>query len=105
LRILAATVALLVPFASAANAQQVKVTIGKVIGGDGFHLPSYVALDQNFFEAEGLDATLVECLPGHDATTAPPLMSVGASRAANVRVSIECTPGISPRAANVGPAR
>ena len=39
---------------------QTKLTIGKVIGGDGFHIPTYVALDQDFFKAEGLDATLME---------------------------------------------
>src|SRR5579864_7801119 len=46
-----------------ADAQQTKVTIGKVIGGDGFHLPSYVAMDRGFFKAEGLDVTLVELDP------------------------------------------
>jgi NitT/TauT family transport system substrate-binding protein len=46
-----------------ANAQQAKVTIGKVIGGDGFHLPSYVALDKGFFKAEGLDASFIELDP------------------------------------------
>ncbi len=50
--------ALALPFAATANAQH--VTIGKVIGGDGFHLPSYVAMDRGFFKAEGLDASLVE---------------------------------------------
>src|SRR5258708_7045757 len=56
----AATAALTVPLAISAHAQQTKVTIGKVIGGDGFHVPTYVALDQGFFKAEGLDASLVE---------------------------------------------
>jgi NitT/TauT family transport system substrate-binding protein len=56
----AATVALALPLAFAANAQQTKVTIGKVIGGDGFHIPTYVAMDQGFFKEEGLDASLVE---------------------------------------------
>jgi ABC-type nitrate/sulfonate/bicarbonate transport system substrate-binding protein len=46
-----------------ADAQQTKVTIGKVIGGDGFHLPSYVALDKGLFSAEGLDVSLVELDP------------------------------------------
>jgi ABC-type nitrate/sulfonate/bicarbonate transport system substrate-binding protein len=46
-----------------ADAQPAKVTIGKVIGGDGFHLPSYVALDKGFFKAEGLDASFVELDP------------------------------------------
>jgi ABC-type nitrate/sulfonate/bicarbonate transport system substrate-binding protein len=50
-----------VPFVTAANAQH--VTIGKVIGGDGFHLPSYVAMDRGFFKAEGLDVSLVELDP------------------------------------------
>jgi len=39
---------------------QTKLSMGKVIGGDGFHIPTYVALDEDFFKAEGLDATLVE---------------------------------------------
>ena len=39
---------------------QTKITVGKVIGGDGFHIPSYVAMDQGFFKAEGLDARFVE---------------------------------------------
>ena len=65
LRALAALAALALPLAAAvtAKAQPVKVTIGKVIGGDGFHLPSYVALDRGFFKAEGLDASLVELDP------------------------------------------
>jgi ABC-type nitrate/sulfonate/bicarbonate transport system substrate-binding protein len=50
-----------VPFVATANAQQ--VTIGKVIGGDGFHLPSYVAMDRGFFKAEGLEASLIELDP------------------------------------------
>ena len=39
---------------------QTKVTIGKVVGGDGFHVPTYVALDEGFFKQEGLDVTLME---------------------------------------------
>ena len=38
---------------------QTKVTVGKIIGGSGFHIPSYVAMDQGFYKAEGLDATFV----------------------------------------------
>src|SRR5277367_1951543 len=56
----AAMVMLTLPLAVSAHAQQTKVTIGKVIGGDGFHVPTYVALDEGFFKAEGLDAKLVE---------------------------------------------
>jgi NitT/TauT family transport system substrate-binding protein len=61
LLIAAVATALTVPMN--AEAQQIKVTIGKVIGGDGFHLPSYVALDNGFFKAEGLDVNLVELDP------------------------------------------
>ena len=32
---------------------QTKLTMGKVIGGDGFHIPTYVALNEGFFKAEG----------------------------------------------------
>jgi len=56
---IAAALALTLASAGGADAQT-KVTIGKVIGGDGFHVPTYVALDEGFFKAEGLDASLVE---------------------------------------------
>jgi NitT/TauT family transport system substrate-binding protein len=62
LRLLVApAVMIAVAFGCSAGADaQTKVTIGKVIGGDGFHVPTYVALDQGFFKEEGLDATLME---------------------------------------------
>jgi NitT/TauT family transport system substrate-binding protein len=47
-------------FAVSANAQATKVTIGKVIGGDGFHIPTYIAMDKGFFKEEGLDASFIE---------------------------------------------
>jgi ABC-type nitrate/sulfonate/bicarbonate transport system substrate-binding protein len=53
--------ALIIPIS--AGAQPNRVTIGKVVGGDGFHLPSYVALDKGFFKEESVDATLVELDP------------------------------------------
>jgi NitT/TauT family transport system substrate-binding protein len=53
----AATLALCVSTGAQA---QTKLTIGKVIGGDGFHIPTYVALDEGFYKQEGLDASLVE---------------------------------------------
>jgi NitT/TauT family transport system substrate-binding protein len=43
----------------AANAQT-KITIGKVIGGSGFHIPTYIAMEQGFFKKEGLDARFLE---------------------------------------------
>jgi NitT/TauT family transport system substrate-binding protein len=55
----AAAIGCALAFAPGAQAQT-KVTIGKVIGGDGFHVPTYVALDEGFFKQEGLDVTLVE---------------------------------------------
>ncbi len=67
----AATVAAAIAFilAPAAGADaQTKVTIGKVVGGDGFHVPTYVALDEGFFKAEGLDASLVELQPSAQVT-------------------------------------
>jgi ABC-type nitrate/sulfonate/bicarbonate transport system substrate-binding protein len=45
---------------SGAGMAQTKITIGHVIGGDGFHIPSYVAFDKGFFKEEGLDAEFVE---------------------------------------------
>jgi NitT/TauT family transport system substrate-binding protein len=48
------------PFAaSGAQAETNKIKIGKVIGGNGFHIPSYVAMDQGFYKDEGLDASFV----------------------------------------------
>jgi ABC-type nitrate/sulfonate/bicarbonate transport system substrate-binding protein len=43
--------------------------VGKVIAGNGFHIPSYVALDQGFYKAEGLDAQFV-VLQGRPLVTA-----------------------------------
>jgi ABC-type nitrate/sulfonate/bicarbonate transport system substrate-binding protein len=54
-----ATIGFAVSLAPGAQAQT-KVTIGKVIGGDGFHVPTYIALDEGFFKQEGLDASLME---------------------------------------------
>lgn len=56
----AVTVALALSVAIAAAHAQTKISIGKVIGGDGFHIPSYVAMDQGFFKSEGLDAHFIE---------------------------------------------
>lgn len=43
----------------AAHAETNKVKIGKVVGGNGFHIPSYIAMDQGFYKKEGLDASFV----------------------------------------------
>jgi NitT/TauT family transport system substrate-binding protein len=56
LRVFAAlAVALSCLAASSAVAQ--KITVGKTIGGSGFHTPSYVAMERGFFKTEGLDAS------------------------------------------------
>jgi NitT/TauT family transport system substrate-binding protein len=54
---LAACAAVLIGVSSAQA--QTSIRIGKVIAGDGFHVPSYVAMDQGFYKAEGLDAQFV----------------------------------------------
>jgi ABC-type nitrate/sulfonate/bicarbonate transport system substrate-binding protein len=55
-----AAIAFSVPLAlGAAHAETNKIKIGKVIGGNGFHIPSYVAMDQGYYKAEGLDAEFV----------------------------------------------
>jgi NitT/TauT family transport system substrate-binding protein len=48
---------------------QTKITIGKVLSGNGFHIPSYVAMDQGYYKAEGLDASFVS-LTGRALVTA-----------------------------------
>ena len=45
---------------SSAAQAQTKITVGKVIGGDGFHIPTYIALDQGFYAQEGLAASFIE---------------------------------------------
>jgi ABC-type nitrate/sulfonate/bicarbonate transport system substrate-binding protein len=51
-----------------ANAQT-KITVGKVLSGNGFHIPTYVAMDQGYYKAEGLDARFVS-LTGRALVTA-----------------------------------
>ena len=55
----AAALALAVQLVATAAAEDLKITVGKVIGGSGFHIPSYVAMSRNFFKEEGLDARIV----------------------------------------------
>jgi ABC-type nitrate/sulfonate/bicarbonate transport system substrate-binding protein len=43
-----------------AAAAQTPITIGKITGGIGLHVPSYIAMDKGFFKDEGLDARFVE---------------------------------------------
>jgi NitT/TauT family transport system substrate-binding protein len=47
---------------SDSSAQSVKV--GRTVGGSGFHIPSYVAIDKGFLKAEGLDANFIAATAG-----------------------------------------
>jgi ABC-type nitrate/sulfonate/bicarbonate transport system substrate-binding protein len=58
--------------ASPVTLAQTKITIGKIVGGIGLHLPSYVAMDQGFYKAEGLDARFIEL-------ASPPMIRAGMS--------------------------
>jgi len=54
---LAAALVLLLPcWLGLACAETNKIRVGKAVGGSGFHIPSYVAMDRGFYKAEGLDA-------------------------------------------------
>ena len=46
-----------------ARSEGSKVRVGKAVGGSGFHIPSYVAMDKGFYQAEGLDAQWVVLQP------------------------------------------
>ena len=64
---LAAAIAL--PLGCGAAGAQTKITIGKIVGGIGLHIPSYIAMDKGFFKEEGLDARWIE-LQGRPMITA-----------------------------------
>ncbi|MET0669945.1 MAG: ABC transporter substrate-binding protein [Xanthobacteraceae bacterium] len=51
---------------------QTEITIGKIIGGIGLHLPSYIAMDQGYYKAEGLNARFIEL-------ASPPMIRAGMS--------------------------
>lgn len=38
---------------------QTQISIGKITGGIGIHIPSYIAMDRGFFKEEGLDARFI----------------------------------------------
>ena len=46
------------------SAQLTKIKVGRTIGGSGFHIPSYVAMDKGFFKGEGLDAEFITTTAG-----------------------------------------
>jgi NitT/TauT family transport system substrate-binding protein len=55
----AAAVVFAAPIMLASAQAETAVRIGKVISGSGFHIPTYVAMTNGFFKAEGLDAKFV----------------------------------------------
>jgi ABC-type nitrate/sulfonate/bicarbonate transport system substrate-binding protein len=54
-----AALAVALSFTLAAAEAETKIKVGKVIAGDGFHVPTYVAMDKGFFKEQGLDASFV----------------------------------------------
>ena len=46
--------------AGTARADDHKLRIGMVIGGNGFHIPSYVAMAKGYYKQNGIDASWVE---------------------------------------------
>lgn len=51
---------LALPMLSESAVAATKITVGMVIGGNGFHVPTYIAMDHGFFKKEGLDAHWVQ---------------------------------------------
>ena len=46
------------------GAQGIKVKVGRTIGGSGFHIPSYIAVDKGLLKAEGLDVEFIAAQAG-----------------------------------------
>jgi len=65
----AAALAVAIALPSGAAIAQTKITVGKIVGGIGLHIPSYIAMDKGFFKEEGLDARWME-LQGRPMITA-----------------------------------
>jgi len=65
----AAALAAAIALPSGAAVAQTKITVGKIVGGIGLHIPSYIAMDKGFFKEEGLDARWIE-LQGRPMITA-----------------------------------
>jgi len=55
----AVVVAMLLAQGTSASAQGIKIRVGRTVGGSGFHIPSYVAVDKGFFKGEGLDVEFI----------------------------------------------
>jgi len=66
---LVVTLALATLLAVGTAQAQTKISIGKVLSGNGFHIPTYVAMDRGFYKEEGLDAHFIS-LTGRALVTA-----------------------------------
>jgi NitT/TauT family transport system substrate-binding protein len=51
-------------YISTAAAQMPKIKVGRTLGGSGFHIPSYIAVDKGFFKGEGLDVEFIAAQAG-----------------------------------------
>ena len=49
---------------STAAAQMPKIKVGRTLGGSGFHIPSYIAVDKGLLKAEGLDVDFIAAQAG-----------------------------------------
>ncbi len=67
---LAAVAATAVAAPPAARADDHKIRIGMAVGGNGFHIPSYVAMAKGYYKKNGIDATMIE-LAGSALVRAP----------------------------------
>ena len=54
--------ALIIPLASLSFAQSIKV--GRTLGGSGFHIPSYIAVDKGLLKGEGLNPEFISAGAG-----------------------------------------
>src|ERR1044072_7390121 len=87
---------------------QTKITVGKIVGGIGLHIPSYIAMDKGFFKEEGLDASWIE-LQGRPMITAGltgnldfvPIPSGGANAVLTAGAPLKGTGNQHPTAHNI----
>jgi NitT/TauT family transport system substrate-binding protein len=61
---LAALTAVVVTILAGSTLCAQSVKVGRTVGGSGFHIPSYVAIDKGFFKGEGLDANFIAATAG-----------------------------------------
>jgi NitT/TauT family transport system substrate-binding protein len=60
----AMTAVFLLALTTPVAAQSAKVKVGRTLGGSGFHIPSYVAVDKGFLKGEGLETDFIAANAG-----------------------------------------